>query len=68
MKKEHILRNYKEIVEEFYRDAQHIIYCQASLQTKVKMLHSAHYRATYYLSLQNHLLEQELDKKSGLQG
>ena len=67
MKKEYIIRNYEDIIEGFYKDAQHIIYCQAPLKTKVKMLHGAHYRATYYLSLQNHLLKQELDQKSELQ-
>lgn len=63
MKKEHLIRNYEEIVESFYRDFQRILYCRALLQAKVKMLHSAHYRATYYLELHNHLLEQQFQKK-----
>ncbi len=63
MKKEILVRNYEEIVESFYREVQHMLYCQASLQTKVKMLHSAHYRATYYLQLHNRLLEQQFREK-----
>ena len=57
MKKQDLVRNYQEVVEQFFREAQHILYCQASLQSKAKMLHGAHYRATYYIELNNHLLE-----------
>jgi len=57
MKKQDLVRNYQDIVEQFFKEAQHILYCQASQQSKAKMLHGAHYRATYYLQLNNHLLE-----------
>ena len=63
MKKEHLIKNYEEIVESFYKDVQHIVYCQASLQAKVKMLHGAHYRATYYLGLHNLILKQQFQEK-----
>ena len=66
MKKEILIRNYEEIVEGFYREVQHILYCLAPLKTQVRMLHSAHYRATYYLKLHNQLLEQHFQEK--LQG
>ena len=62
MKKEQLVKNYEEIVEKFYREAQHIIYCRASPQAKSKMLHSAHYWAKYFLSINNRLLEKELQK------
>ncbi len=57
MEKQILVRNYEDIVEQFFREAQHILYCRASPQSKAKMLHGAHYRATYYLQLNNHLLE-----------
>ena len=47
------VRNYEDIVEQFFREAQYIVYCRASLQSKAKMLHGAHYRATYFLQLNN---------------
>ena len=64
MKKEHLVQNYEEIVEGFYREVQHILYCRAPLQTQVRMLHGAHHRATYYLQLHNSILEQHFQEKS----
>ena len=63
MKKEILIRNYEEIVEGFYREVQHILYCRAPLQTQIRMLHGAHYRATYYLKLHHQLLEQYFQEK-----
>ena len=60
MKKQMLVQHYEEIVEQFFREAQHILYCQASLQSKAKMLHGAHYRATYYMQLNNQLLEKNI--------
>ncbi len=59
MKKEQLVKNYEDIVEKFYRETQHIIYCRAPPQTKIKMLHSAHYGAKYFLALNNNLLLEE---------
>ncbi len=63
MKKEHLIKNYEEIVGSLYRDFQHILYCRATFQAKVKMLHGAHYRATYYLGLHNLILKQQFQEK-----
>ncbi|HLC90309.1 MAG TPA: hypothetical protein VJI15_00920 [Candidatus Nanoarchaeia archaeon] len=57
MKKEQLVKNYEDIYEQFFRDVQHIFYCKASYQAKIKMLYGAQHRARYYLEINNHLLQ-----------
>ncbi len=56
MKKQNLVRNYEDLVEQFFRETQRILYLQIPLERKIRMLHGAHYRATYYLQINNQLL------------
>ena len=51
-----------EILEDYLKKMQRILYCKAPLESKRKMLYSAKYWAEYFMSLNNHLIEEALQK------
>jgi hypothetical protein len=39
------------ILNDYFREMQHILYCRAPLKSKAKMLYGAKWRAEYYMEL-----------------
>ncbi|MBI4983748.1 hypothetical protein HZC32_03830 [Candidatus Woesearchaeota archaeon] len=50
----------QEIIENFFREAQRILYCQAPTKAKIKMLYGAKYWADYFIQLNNLRLKEAL--------
>ncbi|HLD72069.1 MAG TPA: hypothetical protein VJA23_00640 [Candidatus Nanoarchaeia archaeon] len=57
---EQITSQNREILENFFREAQKIVYCQAPVKAKIKMLYGARYWADYFIQLNNLRLKEEL--------
>lgn len=56
---EQITGQNQEIVENFFREAQKILYCRAPLKAKIRMLYGAKYWADYFIQLNNHRMREE---------
>ncbi len=57
---EQIASQNREILDNFFREAQKILYCQAPVKAKMKMLYGARYWADYFIQLNNLRLKEEL--------
>ncbi|MEW5896757.1 MAG: hypothetical protein AB1668_03640 [Nanoarchaeota archaeon] len=57
---EQITSSNQEILENFFREAQRILYCRAPVKAKIKMLYGARYWADYFLQLNNLRLKEEI--------
>ncbi|MAG60269.1 hypothetical protein CL619_00635 [archaeon] len=64
MKKEQIAKVNEEILENFFKDMRSILYTQRPLKVRMKMLYAARYSATYFMSINNHLIKECLQEKS----
>lgn len=56
---EQITSQNREILDNFFREAQKIIYCRAPAKAKIKMLYGARYWADYFIQLNNLRLKEE---------
>lgn len=56
---EQITGQNQKILENFFREAQKILYCRAPVKAKIKMLYGARYWADYFLELNNLRVREE---------